>query len=178
MTPHSPCDAQKDSTPSSGTPAMFLSPKITTNSLYFHSRPLRRRVFKPAQSSPISQPSTVSERVSESTQRRRVLCAANRMCKRGSCYIGVEQHSQTTLPVLFVKGRLASKSSLVGERHPETDGGFLPQMTAQLNLYIPPLCLFKYIILLKVPFQYLVFMDNNNNWNTVFHVLIIFINHL
>lgn len=89
------------------------------------------RVLKPAQLSPISQPSTqrgrsVSERVSESTQRRRALCAANRMCERGSCYIGVESYSQTTLPVLFVEGRVASKSSLVLERHPETEGDFLP----------------------------------------------------
>lgn len=144
MSPHSPCDSQKDSTPSSGTSTMFLTAKITTKSPYFH----RHRVLNPAQPSPISQPSTqwgrsVSERVSERTQRRRALCAANRMCAKGSCYIGVEPCSQTTLPVLFVEGWVASKSSLARKSHPETGWSVV-------NLGCKPLFYLKYILFVMI----------------------------
>lgn len=146
MSPHSPCDAQKDSTPSSGTTVMFLNPTISTNSAYFPNGPLRIRASAVVTHQPAEYTVCVSAHKGDGPCVQQTGCGE----QRGSCYIGVEPHSQTTVPVLFVKGWVASESSLAGKRHPETAPNWLVKSISKplFVLFILFCYLFTYIYLL------------------------------
>lgn len=135
---------------------MFLSPKITTNSLYFHGEPQTPSLqagtvvtHQPAQY-------TVCLRGCLRAHKGDGPCVQQTGCARGEAAISGESHTPRQ-PYQFClsKGEWRQKSSLIGERHPET--GFSPANDGTVKVYqtgwsvvfleCKPLFILNYILL-------------------------------